>query len=393
VRLSRRDVLAALCAAPALRSATPVPLSLPARRNDFHQLLVPARIENSPPLWCELDSGGGGRLIFIDAAKAAAIGVQATFYGQSAGPMEGAPAPDLRTRVTLVFHGLKLLAQEMVIKPDALPGDKGFDRHAGAQPLCGRTGSRVAGRTPARTRRVPLFRFVAFPFSIEDNNPFTSATTLRDGRRVVARMVIDTGAVGSIAYFSRSTDTISWPSGPASVSDTMGRTACRIDAALSRWVSIVGAPVWKSGIRGQNEPDGMQPTFCGASCLSGLRARPHDPGADRSYTTVAFDASGLRVHRSPMRRTSFAPRYCPERRPPKRNCTSDLLVALDDLPVSCPRHGAGGALTRTRKFVDPAPMRCLPSASSSAASSDSKSCGSCERARKMQRVSRTGVRQ
>jgi hypothetical protein len=99
-------------------------LSLPARRNDFHQLLVPARIENSPPLWCELDSGGGGRLIFIDAAKAAAIGVQATFYGQSAGPMEGAPAPDLRTRVTLVFHGLKLLAQEMVIKPDALPGDK-----------------------------------------------------------------------------------------------------------------------------------------------------------------------------------------------------------------------------------------------------------------------------
>ena len=76
---SRRDVLAALCAAPALRSAVPVPLSLPARRNDFHQLLVPARIENSPVLWCELDSGGGGRVIFIDAARAAAIGVQATF--------------------------------------------------------------------------------------------------------------------------------------------------------------------------------------------------------------------------------------------------------------------------------------------------------------------------
>jgi hypothetical protein len=86
----------------------PEPLSLPARRNDFRQLLVPARIENSPVMWCELDSGGGGRLIFIDAAKAAAIGLQATFYGRSAGPLESALAPDLRTRVTLVFSGLKL---------------------------------------------------------------------------------------------------------------------------------------------------------------------------------------------------------------------------------------------------------------------------------------------
>jgi len=128
VNLSRRTLLASLCAAPRLWGSppgdSPGPLTLPARRNDFHQLLVPARIAQSPPQWCELDSGGGGPLVFIDAAKAAAIGIQPTFYGRSAGPVEGALAPDWRARVTLAFPGLQLAAQELVIKPGPLPGDK-----------------------------------------------------------------------------------------------------------------------------------------------------------------------------------------------------------------------------------------------------------------------------
>src|SRR5260370_41878575 len=45
----------------------------------------------------------------------------------------------------------------------------------------------------------------AFPFTLEANNPYTAATlTLRDGKEVTARLVIDTGAAGRNAYLSRS---------------------------------------------------------------------------------------------------------------------------------------------------------------------------------------------
>src|SRR4029077_15761294 len=88
VMLSRRTLLASLCGSlcPPPRLWAAAPISIPARRNDFNQLLVPARIDGSPPLWCELDSGGGGALVFIEAAKASAMGILATSVGRSAGP-------------------------------------------------------------------------------------------------------------------------------------------------------------------------------------------------------------------------------------------------------------------------------------------------------------------
>src|SRR3954452_17567968 len=104
--LSRRALLASLCAARPLRSAGGGPIGIPARRNDFHQLLIPARIDGSPLLWCELDSGGGGPLVFIEAAKASAIGILPTSFGRSAGPLENSLALDGRARVTLAFPGL-----------------------------------------------------------------------------------------------------------------------------------------------------------------------------------------------------------------------------------------------------------------------------------------------
>ncbi len=228
--LSRRTFLAALCSAAPLRSAPSEPLTLPARRNDFHQLLVPASIGNSPPLWCELDSGGGGHLVFIDADRARAIGVQPTFYGSSAGALEGAPSPDLRTRVTVAFPGLKFPAQEVVIKPGPLPGDK--DASVGML-LFGRYVVELDHASPAvRLHDAASFRYSgpgrALPFTIEDNNPFTAATlTLRDGQQLAARMVIDTGAVGSIAYFSSSFAT---RSGCAEAGSSERRTTGTIDA-------------------------------------------------------------------------------------------------------------------------------------------------------------------
>jgi PDZ domain len=346
VTLSRRALLAVLCAAPPLRSSTPVPITLPARRNDFHQLLVPASIGNSPPLWCELDSGGGGPLIFIDADKARVIGVQPTFYGSSAGPLESALSPDLRTRVNLAFPGLKLPAQELVIKPDPLPGDK--DASIGML-LLSRFVVELDHESPAVRLHDPgTFRYSGpgrvFPFTMEDNNPFTAATlTLRDGQQVAARMVIDTGAVGSIAYFSRTFAMKNRLTGRAlaSVPDTMDRTACRIER-FSLGALGVDRPVihhfGTAGFGGKPEPDGM----IAAEFLRRFRVFLDytrgrmilEPGP--RYTEPAvFDASGLRVHRIPNAPDSFRIYEVLSGTPAAEAGLqpSDLLVALDDTPM------------------------------------------------------------
>ena len=358
--LSRRALLASLCAAPPLLGAPGEPLTLPARRNDFHQLLVPARIENSAPLWSELDSGGGGPLVFIDAAHAAAIGVQPTFYGRSAGPAEGGLAPDLRARVTLAFPGLTVPDQELVIKAGALPGDK--DASIG-MPVLNRFVVELDHESPAvRLHDPALFRYSGpgrtIPFTIEENYPFTAATlTLRDGQQVTARMVIDTGAVGSIAYFSRSfaLQNKLTERALASAPDTMGRTACRIErfalGALGINRPVVhhfGTP----GFGGKTEPDGM----IAADFLRRFRVfLDYGRGRmilepNRSYGEPAvFDASGLRVHRIPNAPNTLriyevlagTPAAEAGLRP------DDLLAALDDTPVE--RMSAGmvqEALTR-----------------------------------------------
>src|SRR5947208_7981701 len=110
--LSRRALLGGLCAGVLPAAVTSRPIAIPARRNDFHQLLVPARIDGSAPLWCELDSGGGGALVFIEAAKASAIGIAPTTFGRSAGPLESELALDGRTRVMLAFPGVRFPEQE-----------------------------------------------------------------------------------------------------------------------------------------------------------------------------------------------------------------------------------------------------------------------------------------
>jgi hypothetical protein len=345
VTLSRRNLLAGLCAASPLRSEPAKPLTLPARRNDFHQLLVPASIGNSPPLWCELDSGGGGALVFIDADRARAIGVQPTFYGNSAGPLEGALSPDLRTRVTVAFPGLKFPAQELVIKPGPLPGDK--DASIGML-LLGHFVVELDHASPAvRLHDAASFRYSGpgrvLSFTIEDNNPFTTATLiLRDGQQVTARMVIDTGAVGSIAYFSSTfaaRNRLAERS-LASVPDTMGRTACRIGRFSLRALGVdrpvvhhFGAP----GFGGKTEPDGM----IAADFLRRFRVfldytRGHmilEPSHGYAEPP-AFDASGLRVHRIPNAADRFRIYEVLSGTPAAEAGlqVNDLLVALDDIP-------------------------------------------------------------
>src|SRR5215831_8262236 len=98
---TRRSLLRTI---PALGALTRLrgegPIEIPGRLNDFHQILAPARINGSPPLWLELDTGGGGALCFIDSSRAAAIGVRPTGMGRSAGATENQMAADGRAIVT-----------------------------------------------------------------------------------------------------------------------------------------------------------------------------------------------------------------------------------------------------------------------------------------------------
>jgi len=356
VTVSRRSLLAALCAAPrwcrAAQGPAPretlatAPLALPARRNDYHQLLVPARIENSPLLWCELDTGGGGPLVFIDADMAAAIGVQPVSMGRSAGPVEDSLAPDWRARATLALPGLQFPNQEVVIKPGPLPGDK--DASIGMLVLS-RFVVELDHETPAvRLHDPATFRYSGpgreFPFTMRDGNPFTTATlTLRGGRKVEAQMVVDTGAADSIAYFSRSfasRNNLAERS-LGSVPDSMGRTACRIER-FALGTLAVGRPVVhyfeNPGFGGTAEPDGM----IAAGFLRRFRIfldygksrmvlEPNRASAD----APPFDASGLRVQRLPDTPNALRIyQVLPETPAAEAGLRSaDLLVALDDTPV------------------------------------------------------------
>jgi hypothetical protein len=344
--LSRRSLLATLLAAPKLRAAPGDPLVLTARRNDFHQLLVPARIGSSPPLWCELDTGGGGPLVFLDAAHAAAPGIQPTLVGRSAGAVEGALAPDWRSRVNFSLGGLKFPEQEVVIKSAPLPGDK--DASVGMLVLKAFVVELDHDAAVVRLHDPAVFTYTgpgrSFAFTMQDNNPFTTATlALRGGQRVDAKMVIDTGAVASIAYLSRSFALQNQLAerAVATAPDTMGRTACRIERfslgplGVDRpVVHAFGAP----GFGGMAEPDGMIP----ADFLRRFRVFMDYSRSrmilepNRSYgDPPTFDASGLRVHRvanapDTMRIYEVLPGT------PAAEAgiqAGDLLAALDDVPM------------------------------------------------------------
>ncbi len=328
--VSRRSLLASFCAAPRLLATPAAPITLPARRNDFQQLLVPARIDGSAPLWCELDSGGGGALVFIEAAKAAAIGITPTSFGRT-------PALDGRTRVALAFPGLKLPDQELVIKATPLLGDK--DASVGMLVLS-RFVVELDHDSPAvRLHEPENFRYSgpgrAFPFTLEANNPYTAATlTLRDGKEVTARLVIDTGAAGSIAYLSRSfaAEHRLAERAVGSASDSLGRKACRLERFALGPLGVARPVVHQflePGFGGKTEPDGMIGVF------DYTRSRMILEPNSRYTEPSRFDASGLRVHRvAALPDAVRIYQVLPETPAAEAGLQeTDLIVAVDDTPV------------------------------------------------------------
>ena len=314
---TRRGWLAAMAAPGVARAwqtaadAPGGPIVLPAMLNDFHQIWIPGRINGSPVLWCELDSGGGGAVYFIDAQMAARIGVRAERVGQSAGVAQGQMAADGRAQVTVDFPGLHLERQELIIKPIAL----GKDGIVGLYNFR-RWVTEMDYETPAvRLHAAESFRYrgsgEAVGVSIQQTNPLVEVRlSLGAGDEIHGNFVVDTGAAGSLAYLSRSfADRVGLADRKLRwAADSLGNRATRV-ARLAVGPFGVDQAVIRvfpaKGFGGTAEPDGM----LGVEFLRRFRLFV-DYGRERmilepnaAYAEASrFDASGLRVYKDAAER-------------------------------------------------------------------------------------------
>ena len=340
--VTRRALLGAFAAAP-LRSAVAAPITVPARLNDFQQIQIPVRLNGSAPLWLELDSGGGGSLLFIDLAKAAALGIQPTYLGRSAGPNENALEPDGRVRVTADLPGLRIENQELVIKPKPL-GKDGIMALA----VLARYVVEFDYETPAVRLHEPASfeyrgRGVAVPFSVENTNPYVSAALLLPGgETVTGRFVIDTGAAGSILYLSqgfveraRLLDRgLKW------APDSVGLSAARIPRFSVGPLQLTEPVVRRfpsPGFGGAAEPDGM----IGAEFTRRFRVFFNFERSQAIFEAnhhvqdpSTFDASGIRVERTARPDAHRIFQVIPGTPAAAAGLReSDLLLAVDGIPV------------------------------------------------------------
>jgi hypothetical protein len=346
--ITRRTLIASLCAAPAAwgGSETGDPIALPARLNDYGQLLVPVRVNGSRPLWCELDSGGGGPLMFLDLATAASIGVSPTALGRSTGATDAAASLDGRAQVDVAFPGLEIPGQELVIKPKPLPGDK--EGVVGLM-LLGKYVVELDHAAPAvRLHNSEKFRYSgpgqAIPFSIENQNPYVDVRlSLRSGDEIRSRFVIDTGAAGSIAYVAKSfaDQNRLLERVVKSAPDSLGLTACRIER-IALGPFSVDRPIIHQfgalGFGGNAEPSGM----LGIDFLRRFKIfldwerKRITLEPNRHYREPSrFDASGIRVYRLAGEHQAVQIFQVLPGTPAAEAGLQegDNLIALDDVPV------------------------------------------------------------
>ncbi len=181
------------------------PVLIPMRLNEAYQYFIQARISDSEPMWCNVDSGGGDRL-YLDRDRAAKMGIQPTATGRSAGPGDAKMTEDARSHVTLEVSGVKLADQTVLLQSRP---------YADFSCVIGQTVFRqyvleVDYETPAiRLHKSEQFHYSgagkAVPFVLEDGSPFVTATlTTPNGKSFHARVAVDSGGGSMLVMLSKS---------------------------------------------------------------------------------------------------------------------------------------------------------------------------------------------
>jgi len=203
-----RNISPALLALPAalLAGGQSTPLaSFPIQiGNDYH-LYVQARVNGSDPFRCGLDSGGGDRT-YLDRQKAAALGIQPTSEGRSAGPQAASMTGDARARVTWELGSLKLPDTELVMQNRPYAD---FNCAIGLSVLrqyvveLDYDAPSLRVYDPARYQVSGAGQ--AIPFTLEQGTPFVTVTLgFAKGDPVQARLAVDTGGGSPAAFLSKS---------------------------------------------------------------------------------------------------------------------------------------------------------------------------------------------
>jgi hypothetical protein len=185
-------------------SQTPV-ATIPLKLNEKHQYWIQARINGSQPASCQVDSGGGDRLI-LDRNRAAKIGVIATGTGRSGGPQDAEMRVDGRARTTLEVAAITFPDARVILTSNPDPdyscaiGQTIFrayivevDYQAAALRLYDRRSFHYSG--PGRS----------VPLTLDGANPFVMATlTMPNGNSFQARVAVDTGGGSALVMMSKS---------------------------------------------------------------------------------------------------------------------------------------------------------------------------------------------
>jgi len=181
------------------------PVSIPVRLNASYQMFASARINNSEPMSCTLDSGGGANL-YLDQSLAATLGVRPTSEGRSASPQDSRMRTDLRAQTSIEVAGVKFENQPVILRN--MPAAE-FACVIGLAVFRGYTVDIDYARNVVRLLDSERFRYDGpgqlLPFSSEGNNVFVDTSlALPDGNKVTARLAVDTGGGRFTALLSKS---------------------------------------------------------------------------------------------------------------------------------------------------------------------------------------------
>jgi hypothetical protein len=286
---------------------------IPLRIGEDYRLYLTAKINDSV-FTCSVDSAGGDR-IYLDKTKAAAVGIEQTAEGRSAGPQSTSMTVNARARVSLGIGSLQLADQELVMQDRPHPG---FTCVIGLAVLKQYAVELSYAPPELRVHDGSQYQQAdgahVAPFVLDQGNPFVDVTLeFPKGEPVTARLAVDTGGGRPVGYLTKSfidkqgiMDRVSktaphfWS---GMTKDGPRVLAARLDKLKVADVELK-RPIFflfqTSGFGGTNEPDGLLcPDFLRRFTVVFDYPRQRlilEPGP-HFEDEMPFDASGTLIYR------------------------------------------------------------------------------------------------